>query len=111
MQVQVAKAEARVKTAATACLKELHGGKSGPACGRYHAAAVQAMTMQGVRQIWCRDQMSGERVSEQSSFRIANSCLTNVGQNLQIEQVEGLERKVDKNGARKFDHDLAGVAQ
>ena len=107
LQSGVLRAEARAKAAAPACEKELRGGKSGPACGRYHSAAIAAMALQSRRQTWCNEKMSGERVAEASSFKIAASCLAGLGQNMDIDKVEGLERKADRPAARKFDHDMS----
>ena len=97
----VKRAEARAKSAAAACLAELKGGRSGVACARYHAAVLEALSQEHKRFEWCMP-----RMSEASNFPVPASCYA-VPSDLNIEAVEGLERKVAPKTWVAFDNQMA----
>jgi hypothetical protein len=97
----VKRAEVRAKAAAAACLAELKGGRSGAACGRYHAAVLEALSQEHKRFDWCMP-----RMSEASNYPVPASCYA-VPSDMNIEAVEGLERKVAPKAWVAFDNQMA----
>jgi hypothetical protein len=97
----VKRAEVRAKAAAAACLAELKAGRSGAACGRYHAAVLEALTQEHRRLAWCMP-----RMSEASNYPVPASCYA-VPSDMNIEAVEGLERKVAPKTWVAFDNQMA----
>ena len=97
----VKRAEAKARGAATECLAELKGGHSAAACGRYHAAALEALSQEHRMFAWCMP-----RMSEASNLPIPASCY-GVPADLRIEAVEGLERKVAPKAWVAFDDQMA----
>lgn len=96
--------EAAAKTASFACETALKAGK--PAgCDRYHAAVLQAMTLEARRLEWCQTQTG----SEASNIRIPDSCLGKTNTDMRVEAVTRLERKVSPASWRKFDQAMAQV--
>ena len=97
----VKRAELRAKTAAPTCLAELKGGHSGAACGRYHSAVLEALSQEHMRFSWCMP-----RMSEASNYPVPASCYA-VPDDMKIEAVEGLERKVAPKAWVAFDNQMA----
>jgi hypothetical protein len=97
----VVSAEAAAKRAAGPCETELKGGKSGPACGRYHKAVLDALALEHRRFAWCN-----VRMSETSTFKVAPSCLTGQA-DMRIDSLMGLERKVSPKTWKAFDDQMA----
>ena len=97
----VKRAEVRAKAAAAACLVELKGGRSGAACGRYHAEVLEALSQEHMRFSWCMP-----RMSEASNYPVPASCYA-VPDDMKIESVEGLERKVAPKTWVAFDNQMA----
>lgn len=100
----VKRAEAQTRAAATECLAELKGGHSGAACGRYHAAALEALSQEHKRFAWCTP-----RMSEASNLPIPASCYA-IPADLKLESIEGLERRVAPKAWVAFDNQMAKYA-
>lgn len=97
----VVRAEAAAKRAAGPCEAELKGGKSGPACARYHKAVLDALALEHRRFAWCN-----VRMSETSTFKVAPSCLAGQA-DMRIESLMGMERKVSPKTWKAFDDQMA----
>jgi hypothetical protein len=97
----VKRAEARAKAGAAECLSELKGGRSGAACGRYHAAVLDALDKEHRRFNWCMP-----RMSEASNIPIPAACFA-TPEEMKIDAVEGLERKVAPKAWVAFDNQMA----
>jgi len=96
----VVRAEARAKAAAGPCERELHAGRSAAACGRYHAAVLEALALENSRLEWCN-----ARMSEASNFRVTASCLAGQA-DMRIDTLTGLERKVSPKTWHAFDDQM-----
>lgn len=101
----IVRAEAKAKAASFPCEAELKAGASGPACGRYHAAVLDAMTQENKRQAWCNS-----RITEDTNFKIVNSCFGATTADMRIGEVTGLERKTSPKTWKAFDNDMAKVS-
>ena len=97
----VKRAEGRAKAGAAPCLAELKAGRSGAACGRYHAAVLDALSLEHKRFDWCMP-----RMSEASNYPVPASCYA-IPSDMNIEAVEGLERKVAPKAWVAFDNQMA----
>src|ERR1700744_4960274 len=101
-QPLVARAEARAKAASGPCeaeLKATHG--SGPACGRYHAAGLDALQREHKRFAWCN-----VRMSETTGVPVPKACFS-TEDGMRIPEVVGLERKVSPKTWKTFDDQMA----
>ncbi len=101
----VVRAEAKAKTAATGCERELHAGRSAAACARYHAAVLDALAFENRRLQWCN-----ARTSETSNFRVTASCLAGQA-DMRIDTLTGLERKVSPKTWHAFDDQMGKFAR
>jgi hypothetical protein len=101
----IAAAQAEARTASFTCEKELQAKGKAPACARYHAAVLKAMTLDHKRQAWCNAQFS----SEASNIRVPDSCLGSKTPDLRIDTVEGLERKVSPATWKAFDKQMESL--
>jgi hypothetical protein len=100
----LARAEQKARTESVSCERELKAGRSGPGCGRYHAAVLLALGLQNRRLAWCNG-----RMSEQSAAVAPTSCLGVPG-DMRLDTVEGLERKASPATWKAFDKAMGKVS-
>jgi hypothetical protein len=100
-QAAVLRAEAKAKAASGACETELKAKRSGPGCAKYHAAVLDALERQHRRFDWCMP-----RMSENTGVPVPQACYA-VPDQMRIQEVEGLERKVSPKTWKAFDDQMA----
>ena len=101
-QPLVARAEAKAKAASGPCeaeLKTAHASRA--ACGRYHAAVLDALQREHRRFAWCN-----VRMSENSGIPVPKACYA-TDNGMRIPEVVGLERKVSPKTWKAFDDQMA----
>jgi hypothetical protein len=100
-QGAVVRAEAKAKAAAAPCEAELKAKRSGPACARYHSAVLDALEKEHRRFAWCMP-----RMSETTGVPVPKACYAQPD-DMRIQDVEGLERKVSPKTWKAFDDQMA----
>ncbi len=96
------RAEAKAKAVSSACEAELKGRHAaGEACGRYHAAVLDALQWEHKRFAWCN-----VRMSETSGVPVPKACYP-TDNGMRIPEVVGLERKVSPKSWKAFDDQMA----
>jgi hypothetical protein len=99
-QSAVVRAEKAAKAAAAPCEKELDGGRSGPACARYHKAVLSALALEKKRFNWCQPKMT-----ETSNIPVPDACYA-VPEDMRLDIVSK-ERKVSPKTWKAFDDQMA----
>jgi len=101
-QAQVERAEAKAKAASSPCESELKARHSaGAACGRYHAAVLDALQREHQRFAWCNT-----RMSETTGVPVPKACFP-TDNGMRIPEVVGLERRVSPKSWKAFDDQMA----
>lgn len=101
-QAQVERAEAKAKAASTPCEAELKARHAaGAACGRYHAAVLDALQREHQRFAWCN-----ARMSETTGVPVPKACYATEN-GMRIPEVVGLERRVSPKSWKAFDDQMA----
>ena len=101
-QALVERAEGKAKAASGPCEAELKSAKAaGAACGRYHAAVLDALQREHKRFAWCN-----VRMSETTGVPVPKACFA-TEDGMRIPEVVGLERKVSPKTWKTFDDQMA----
>jgi hypothetical protein len=101
-QPLVARAEAKARAASAPCEAELKTSHAvGAACGRYHAAVLDALQRERKRFAWCN-----ARMSETTGVPVPKACFATEN-GMRIPEVVGLERKVSPKTWKAFDDQMA----
>jgi hypothetical protein len=101
-QARVERAEAKAKAVSGACESELKAKHAaGEACGRYHAAVLDALQREHQRFAWCN-----VRMSETTGVPVPKACFP-TDNGMRIPEVVGLERKVSPKSWKAFDDQMA----
>ena len=101
-QVRVERAEVKAKAASGPCEAELKSARAaGAACGRYHAAVLDALDREHKRFAWCQ-----VRMSETTGVPVPKACFA-TEDGMRIPEVVGLERKVSPKSWKAFDDQMA----
>jgi hypothetical protein len=101
-QARVERAEAKAKAASHPCEAELKAKRAvGAACGRYHAAVLDALQLERRRFAWCN-----ARMSETTGVPVPKACFP-TDNGMRIPEVVGLERKVSPKTWKAFDDQMA----
>ena len=101
-EARVERAEGKAKAASNACEGELKASHAvGEACGRYHAAVLDALQWEHKRFAWCN-----VRMSENSGIPVPKACYA-TDNGMRIPEVVGLERKVSPKTWKAFDDQMA----